>query len=152
MRGTRPRGSRFFRSSSSISPISSVFAYLRARIGNLTLDGTIVGPLRCRSTLRARDLTWLYASNIVAVVATLGIAVPWVTIRMARYRASNLHLGRAAVARFVRRRCRDRRDGHGLRGRRSVRRGRFAVIAFDGVLHDGRTADVVPVHVEAAGD
>lgn len=26
------------------------------------------------------------------------------------------------------------------------------MIAFDGVLHDGRTADVVPVHVEAAGD
>ena len=80
----------------------AVFAYLRARIGNLTLDGTIVGPLRCRSTLRARDLTWLYASNIVAVVATLGIAVPWVTIRMARYRASNLHLaGPRSLASFA---------------------------------------------------
>ena len=45
----------------------AAFAYLRARVGNLTLNGTIVGPLRCRSTLRARDLTWLYVSNIVAV-------------------------------------------------------------------------------------
>ena len=65
----------------------AVFAYLRARVGNLTLNGTIVGPLRCRSTLRARDLAWLYTSNIVVVLATLGLAVPWVTIRMARYRA-----------------------------------------------------------------
>ena len=66
------------------------FAYLRARVGNLTLNGTIVGPARCRSTLRARDLAWLYTSNIIAVLATLGLAVPWVTIRMARYRASKL--------------------------------------------------------------
>ena len=68
----------------------AAFAYLRARVGNLTLNGTIVGPLRCRSTLRARNLIWLYASNIVAVLATFGLAMPWVTIRMARYRASNL--------------------------------------------------------------
>lgn len=69
-----------------------VFAFLRARIGNLTLDGVVVGPLRCRSTLRARDLVWLYLSNIVAVLATVGLATAWVTIRMARYRAKNLYL------------------------------------------------------------
>ena len=80
----------------------AVFAYLRARVGNLTLNGTIVGPLRCRSTLRARDLTWLYASNIVAVIVTVGLAIPWVTIRMARYRASNLCLvGAAALGSFA---------------------------------------------------
>ena len=80
----------------------AVFAYLRARVGNLTLNGAIVGPLRCRSALRARDLTWLYMSNIIAVFATLGLAVPWVTIRMARYRASKLCLvGTAPLASFV---------------------------------------------------
>jgi uncharacterized membrane protein YjgN (DUF898 family) len=72
------------------------FAYLRARVGNLTLNGTIVGSARCRSTLRARDLAWLYTSNIVAVLATLGLAVPWVTIRMARYRADKLTLAAEA--------------------------------------------------------
>lgn len=80
----------------------AVFAYLRARVGNLTLNSAIVGPLRCRSTLRARDLAWLYVSNIIAVFATLGLAVPWVTIRMARYRASKLCLvGSASLAQFV---------------------------------------------------
>ncbi len=78
------------------------FAYLRARVGNLTLDGTIVGALRGRSRLRARDLVWLYLSNVVAVLATLGLAVPWVTIRMARYRARKLALvGGASLASFA---------------------------------------------------
>jgi uncharacterized membrane protein YjgN (DUF898 family) len=80
----------------------AVFAFLRAQIGNLTLNGVVVGPLRCRSTLRARDLVWLYLSNIVAILATLGLATAWVTIRMARYRARNLYLiGEAAPEAFV---------------------------------------------------
>lgn len=80
----------------------AVFGYVRARIGNLTLNGTIVGPLRGRSTLRARDLVWLYISNIVAIIVTLGLAMPWVTIRMARYRAATLALeGKAELASFA---------------------------------------------------
>jgi uncharacterized membrane protein YjgN (DUF898 family) len=66
------------------------FAYLSSRIGNITHNGTAIGPLRLASTLRARDLVWLYVSNIVAVLATLGLATPWATIRLARYRASRL--------------------------------------------------------------
>jgi uncharacterized membrane protein YjgN (DUF898 family) len=79
-----------------------VFAYLRARVGNATLNGTIVGALRGRSTLRARDLAWLYATNVVAALASLGLAVPWVTIRMARYRAAKLALaGSGSLASFA---------------------------------------------------
>jgi len=66
------------------------FAYLRSRTGNITQNGTSIGPLRLASTLRARDLAWLYVSNIVAILATLGLATPWATIRLARYRAARL--------------------------------------------------------------
>jgi uncharacterized membrane protein YjgN (DUF898 family) len=94
---------------SALAPIAmvyiayiAVFAFLRAQIGNLTLNGVVVGPLRCRSTLRARDLVWLYLSNIVAILATLGLATAWVTIRMARYRARNLYLiGKATPEAFM---------------------------------------------------
>jgi uncharacterized membrane protein YjgN (DUF898 family) len=80
----------------------AVFAFLRAQIGNLTLNGVVLGPLRCRSTLRARDLVWLYLSNIVAILATVGLATAWVTIRMARYRARNAYLtGEAAPESFA---------------------------------------------------
>jgi len=47
--------------------------------------------MRLRGTLRARRLAWLYVSNIVAVLLTLGLATPWATIRVAAYRADNLH-------------------------------------------------------------
>jgi uncharacterized membrane protein YjgN (DUF898 family) len=70
----------------------AVFAYIRAEVGNLTFNGVVAGVLRCRSTLRTRDLVWLYLSNIVAILATLGLAMAWVTVRMARYRAANLYL------------------------------------------------------------
>ncbi|MEP6657360.1 MAG: YjgN family protein [Betaproteobacteria bacterium] len=80
----------------------AAFAFLRARIGNLTLSGVVLGPLRCRSTLRARDLVWLYISNIVAILATVGLATAWVTMRMARYRARNLYLlGEATPSDFT---------------------------------------------------
>jgi uncharacterized membrane protein YjgN (DUF898 family) len=78
-----------------------VFAFVKARVGNLTLNGTAIGSLRLRSTLRARDLAWLYASNVVVALATAGLAVPWVTVRMARYRARNLGIvGTVPLASF----------------------------------------------------
>jgi uncharacterized membrane protein YjgN (DUF898 family) len=72
------------------------FSYLRARVGNLTLNGASIGALQLRSTLRARDLLWLYFSNIVAIIASLGLATPWATLRLARYRAQRLTLIAAA--------------------------------------------------------
>jgi len=39
------------------------------------------------STLRARDLAGLYVVNIVAIIATLGLATPWAVVRTLRYRA-----------------------------------------------------------------
>jgi uncharacterized membrane protein YjgN (DUF898 family) len=38
--------------------------------------------------MRARDMLWLFFSNALAVVFTLGLATPWAVVRMARYRAS----------------------------------------------------------------
>ena len=68
------------------------FGYLRARVGNLTLNGARIGELQLRSTLRARDLIWLYFSNIVAIIASAGLLTPWATLRLARYRAERLTL------------------------------------------------------------
>ena len=33
-------------------------------------------------------MIWLYFSNLVAVVLTIGLAAPWATVRSSRYRAS----------------------------------------------------------------
>jgi uncharacterized membrane protein YjgN (DUF898 family) len=68
------------------------FCYVRARLGNATLNGARIGALQLRSSLRARDLVWLYGSNIVAILVTAGLATPWATMRMVRYRARRLVL------------------------------------------------------------
>lgn len=66
-----------------------VFAYLQARIPNLVWNKTRLPPISFRSTLRARDLLWLYVSNAVAIVASAGMLIPWATIRMLKYRVAH---------------------------------------------------------------
>lgn len=44
------------------------------------------------STLSVPRMLWIYASNLVAIVFTLGLAVPWAKIRLARYRAEHFTL------------------------------------------------------------
>lgn len=63
--------------------------FLRVRYANLLWNNTRLGPHRFESSLRVRDMMWLYASNLVAIVCTLGLAVPWAMIRLARYRAAH---------------------------------------------------------------
>jgi uncharacterized membrane protein YjgN (DUF898 family) len=68
------------------------YAYIRARIQNLVYNHAELAGHRFRSSLRARDLTWLYFSNSLVIMLTLGLMIPWSKIRMARYRASKLVL------------------------------------------------------------
>jgi uncharacterized membrane protein YjgN (DUF898 family) len=68
------------------------FVYLAARITNLVYNHTEIDGHRLRSTVRARDLLGLYLSNTVAILASLGMLIPWAMVRMARYRAQHLVL------------------------------------------------------------
>lgn len=68
------------------------FAYLQARTGNLVFNHTDLSGHRFVSTLRARDLMWLYFSNAAGIILSLGLLIPWARIRMARYRAERLAL------------------------------------------------------------
>lgn len=70
----------------------AAFAYIQARTGNLVFNAMDVSEHRFRSDLRARDLAWLYFSNLLAIVCSFGLAIPWAKIRMARYRATRLAL------------------------------------------------------------
>lgn len=63
--------------------------FLRVRYANLFWKNTRLGEHRFESTLRARDMIWIYASNIVVIVCTVGLMVPWAMVRLARYRAEH---------------------------------------------------------------
>ena len=66
--------------------------FLRARYTNLMWQNTRLAQHRFESTIRARDMIWLYFSNGLAILLTLGLAVPWAMIRMAKYRFAHFAL------------------------------------------------------------
>ena len=68
-----------------------VMGYTRSRIGNLVFDTAALGGLaRFRSRVSARRLMRLYAGNIVAILASVGLLIPWAVVRVARYRIESL--------------------------------------------------------------
>lgn len=74
-----------------------VAVYYRVRTTNHVINSTVwhgVGSLCSR--VRARDLLWLYVTNGIAIVASLGLLIPWVLVRMARYRTSKTVLHASA--------------------------------------------------------
>lgn len=66
-----------------------VVIFLRVCYANLLWNSSRLGPHNFHSTARARDLLWIYASNGIAIICTIGLAVPWARIRLARYRAEH---------------------------------------------------------------
>ncbi len=66
--------------------------YVQTVLTNLTWNGTTIGDCRFRSTLRTRDMVWLYLSNAVAIACTFGLLIPWATVRLTRYRFQRLEM------------------------------------------------------------
>jgi uncharacterized membrane protein YjgN (DUF898 family) len=70
-----------------------VYAYSRSRMLNLLYNNSeLAGGHRLQSTLGYSAMFWIYLSNAVAIIFTLGMAVPWAKVRMVRYRTSHLVL------------------------------------------------------------
>lgn len=65
---------------------------VRTAFENLVWNHTRLEPHHFESRLKTRTMLWLYASNIVAIIATFGLYVPWARVRLARYRAESLTL------------------------------------------------------------
>lgn len=72
---------------------SCTFGYTQSRVANLVYGNTTLeGGVSLRSTLRARTLAGVYFTNALAVVFTLGLAMPWAAVRVARVRADALEV------------------------------------------------------------
>jgi uncharacterized membrane protein YjgN (DUF898 family) len=65
---------------------------VRTAFENLVWNHTLLDRHRFESRLRAAPMIWLYFTNILFIVCTLGLFVPWARIRLARYRAESLTL------------------------------------------------------------
>ncbi len=67
-------------------------AYLESRIQNLVWNHTELADLRFESSVRARKLFWIHASNLALIMITLGLYKPFAAVRLARYRVESLAL------------------------------------------------------------
>ena len=68
------------------------YAFIQARTTNLMWNGTYGPGVRFASTLGAARLARLYIGNVVAIVATAGLLIPWAVIRTLRYRLENFSM------------------------------------------------------------
>ncbi len=77
-------------------PIFLIYAalgvYVQIRQKNYVWNELQLNDNNFESSLSVRWMCWLYFSNIIAIVASLGLLTPWAQIRLARYRASCMHL------------------------------------------------------------
>lgn len=72
--------------------IFSFVAYIKSRVSNLVLNNTNLDHVSFHSHQRMRDLLWIYVSNTLVLMFTMGFATPWAQIRLAKYRADHLSL------------------------------------------------------------
>lgn len=70
----------------------SVLAYQKTLITNLVWSNLVIGNSRFESTLHAGRMIKLYLSNALAILMSLGLLIPWVRIRMTRYRLDHITL------------------------------------------------------------
>ncbi|MDH5388332.1 MAG: YjgN family protein [Gammaproteobacteria bacterium] len=66
--------------------------YIQTRTANLVLCSTALEEHELVSTLRVRNMFYIYVTNIIAVIVSLGLLIPWCKIRLTRYRLNNLSL------------------------------------------------------------
>jgi uncharacterized membrane protein YjgN (DUF898 family) len=69
-----------------------VYGYIQASVSNLIWNNTRLNEHGFNSTLHPVYMVWLYVSNTIAIVCSLGLLIPWAKIRVTRYRLDNLKL------------------------------------------------------------
>jgi uncharacterized membrane protein YjgN (DUF898 family) len=73
--------------------VAITLGYTQSRVANLLFNAAhLGGTVRLHSTLKARKLAWVYGTNLVAILCTVGLAIPWAAVRTARIRASALEV------------------------------------------------------------
>lgn len=62
-----------------------VGAFWERSFTNAAYDGIVLGPHRLTCRIRMGRLLWLYATNVLGVLLTLGLFYPWALVRRLRY-------------------------------------------------------------------
>ncbi len=66
--------------------------YLESRIQNLVWNQTEMGMHKFESTVQARKLLWIHASNLLLITLTFGLYKPFAVVRLIKYRIESMAL------------------------------------------------------------
>ncbi len=69
-----------------------MFAYWQTRLTNLVWNSIRLEQHTFRSELKVTYMLWLYISNTIAMLCSLGLLIPWARVRTTRYRLSKMTL------------------------------------------------------------
>jgi uncharacterized membrane protein YjgN (DUF898 family) len=67
-------------------------AIIKTKTVNLFYNHLSLKEVRFRSSQRARDMVWIYATNLLLMLLTLGFYYPFAQVRIARYKAAHLYV------------------------------------------------------------
>lgn len=68
------------------------FAFVQSRVNNYTFENTVIEANAFRAEWRARDLFWIYLTNALAIILSVGLLIPWASVRVARYKLERISL------------------------------------------------------------
>lgn len=69
-----------------------IWTFIRVLIINRVYRSTAITDNRFESRMKVGRMFWIYLSNTLLIMATLGLAIPWAKIRVARYRVGTLSI------------------------------------------------------------
>ncbi|HEY3276209.1 MAG TPA: YjgN family protein [Syntrophorhabdaceae bacterium] len=64
--------------------------YFYVRLNNYCFAQSAIGGAALESTMQVGRLTWIYFTNILAIIFSLGLLIPWAKVRRTRYILENL--------------------------------------------------------------
>ena len=67
-------------------------AYIQTHKTNCTLLAIKMGQLSLSCNLNVSRMAWLYSSNIIAIICSMGLLIPWAKIRTYKYRIESIKL------------------------------------------------------------
>lgn len=68
----------------------SISPFIWARVQNHVWNNTLLGLIGFESKVRARRLAFIFITNLIGIVLTLGLFTPFAAIRMLRYRLESM--------------------------------------------------------------
>jgi uncharacterized membrane protein YjgN (DUF898 family) len=69
-----------------------LFVAFKTWTRNLVLSAVRIGEAEVASRMRVLDVFFLYLTNIIAVLCTLGLLIPWAKVRLTRYQIGKTSL------------------------------------------------------------